>query len=496
MSDYDEQFDENLIDNNNNIDDDQSYNNNECTTSYVNWNSPLSDCIFEDPDNMILFSEAMKHHNLWHDALIYNICIESNINFFRFMFYNDEEFTNKFNVSLLFKSIELNNDEAINLLLEKYPDIIYKTEVRGDYITTNILHYLANSDYLDLFKTIAAKNPKALYQKDNTEYNSYPLNYIIKNKSDDSLSIEIVKECIEYDNYDPNYGDMLINLSCQYPNFDFQLYILEKINTNEDHVNKMLIILMQYDSRSNYKIIEILLRDYGADPNKYYDDIDYDISSVKIACQHESYEILLLLEKYGGNLNNSELLLHCGEHYDCKIIKYLVDNYNLNLDIYNENEGCTYPILIFSDYSDLDNYDICEYIIDHDIDFTAVNFEGDSFLHLWTRRTTINGHQSDNNKMKMIFKLIERGADPYHINNDGDYFFNYEHSFIDDRLLFSYDEYKELHDYGIDLTLPNGNDENLLDILCNFYDGDEEYSEEYNKLYELFADICGMVRSD
>lgn len=475
----------------------------------------LNDSIFKNSDTMVLLSETMKHHNLWIDSLIYKICYEQNIIFFQFIF-QDYEFTTKFNVQFLFNCIKNNNHEAIDMLLDRYPDIIYthirNTDSYGCH--ENILHCLGRSNNLNLFRIIAVKNPQALFQKWNLYYplNYLTLNYLADNKFIEDLLDNTIRECLEYENDNSEYINMIYSIAIKCPTLTTKLIIFEKLKNHQIYINKLLFdfIELNYD-KLKYEIIEILLRDYNADPNiidtkynhcrEYEEYEEYDMNAVECACYNEEFEILLLLERYNGNLNNQKLVFECINHNNRQIVKYLRDNYNLDFNIMVRDNMCTFAINLFN-YYELCNIDICKYIVDCDIDFSALNHDNKSFLHLWVkkRNTDVNTTKIyTSEKMNMIFKLIEYGVNPYHKDVDGDCFFNLKSNSYNKILIFTYDEYKILHEHGIDLTIPNGKNHNLLDILCDFrnksyYESDNR-KIEYNNLYNLFVNELNMTLS-
>lgn len=483
--------------------------------------------IFSNND-MFLLSELIKHHDLCNDLISDHICVESKIEFFKFIFSNDQEFITKFNTKCLFLCIKNNNYEVMNILLERYPEIIYSIEIDSHNYPKNILHYLGKSKYPDLFRTIAARYPQALTQKGYN--NCYPLTNLIENDLDKHLIDDIVRECLEYgDENDSKYLGMIYRIVIKLSNLTTQCIIFEKLKKYQILIDQLLIDFIElanykFKYESLYETIEILLRDYDADPNKHRNN--YGVNAVEIACNNEEYEILLILEKYNGNLNNQKLIEECAGNNKRTIIKHLKDNYDLDLNVKFRNSEYTLAIDIFERCESY-NSDACEYLSDCDIDFTAVNYIGDSFLHLWIKKCDSDVFADEfaltNMKMKMIFKLIDRGVDPYHKNMNGDCFFNIKPRTIYDMLYLTYDEYKMLHEYGIDLTILNEDNHNLLDILCKFYndkmdrhnkkleiyykyddneswDEDDEYYDnlttEYNKMYNLFANELNMTLSE
>lgn len=490
----------------------------------------LCSFIFNNENNMIPLSEAMKYHNLWNMILINNICIKSNIIFFKFMFYNDDEFIDKFNILFLFQCIKNNNREAVDMLLDRYPEIIYNNVSDSWGCLKNILHYISKSNWLDLFKIIAARYPQALIQKGR----KYPLCNLIENvyeKHSIDDTIKICLDCLEYCDNDPEYINMIYNIADKCHDLNTRIFIFEKLKNHQDLIDKLLINFIEYfqniklipgsgfkyrsDSQLEYlyESIEILLRDYNANPNKIYDEYHvqfldheyYNVSAVGNACYYEAFEILMLLERYNGNLNNQELASKCTYHNNRKIIEYLKNNYNLNFNVMDDNNEYTIAINLFTNHTE--NYDACEYIIECDIDLTALGHNGQSFIHLWIMKIINNNNKRENmhEKMNMIFKLIDRGVDPYHKDNNGDYFFSMKARRFDDmHFLFTHDEYIMLHQHGIDLTLPNGNGCNLLDILhergidlmgeTKFY-GNDLSIQRYDKLYNLFANEFKMTLS-
>lgn len=481
--------------------------------------------IFVDNNNMILFSETMKHHHLWDPSKINNICIKSNIDFFKFMFDNHHEFVSKFDTLLLFKSIEHDNYEAVHMMLERYPDIIYKTNIIRYETSENILNVLSRSECFnfDLFQSIAKKNPKAILSDKNT---GCPLVVVIYNNYSEDGIDDFIMKCLEYyeDKNDPKYINTIFDIASRCLNLNMQITMFEKLKHDQNLIDKLLIKCIQSYcdasvSESKFvpctiKTIETLLKDYNADPNNKYKNKN----AVEIACSSEEYELLLLLEKFNGNLNNQDLILLCNEHGNGKVVKYLKDNYNLDLNVVVDNGKYTFVQYAFSgNYSY--NAKMCEYLIDCDVDFTTINSNGQSFLHLWAKKISIDIYDisnekyplisdDENDKMKIIFRLIDHGVNPYLKDNNGDYFFNIKHKFDYYPFIFTYNEYRMLYERGIDLTLKNKKGYNLLDILHNFCNKNNKdnknnkgnskrlWYSKYQLLYDLFTNELNMVLSE
>lgn len=282
----------------------------------------------------------------------------------------------------------------------------------------------------------------------------------------------IIRYCINNLKVDDN---ILINIITDKTPDDIRMSVYDRIKSNKDTINKLLYWMV---NDKNLREIEILLKEYKANPIVMYDfDKRFETNCVHIACMKGRLDILKLLEDNGANLNSPHVIDICVYHNDdYEIIKYLKDIYNINFDCdviiinddynYGDDEYLKLPLMHAVVKSNR-SYDFIKYMICHDdSDIHCLDYEGNTLLHTLSKRRWLPGPNITNEQIfDLITDLIEFGVDTTKTNNAGFYFFQLKCQ----QNNFSSDDFKKLHELGIDLSLTDSKGRNVLDyFMKNF----------------------------
>lgn len=367
------------------------------------------------------------------------------------------------------------NYSIINRILGNYPDAINHINNYGD----TVLHTVSRNPDIDLFIKLADLCPDNV-----TVYNSNCNN-----------SLELM--AYEYDNLDSNKFNCLLKYCFERFTFESKTFIsilnenmtdeivttiFEHVKDDFEIINKLLATAIKL---KRFEWTELLLKKYGANPN--FKINEYGMTFVHYVCEYEMFDFLKLLEKYDGILNAPGIIDVCIKNQGCEIIKYLDDNYgidvNIHISYYKTLNDFNYLVYmddaeddIYVDEDDIyvDEYDyfndcsednkislidmlienniysdLFYYIINHpSFNIHEIDEYGNTFLHK-LREHHYPIFDTDSKVIDIIIHLIKLGVNYAHKNEDGLYFFqNYNQEIV-----FNKDVLDRFHSEGIYLKL-------------------------------------------
>ena len=346
----------------------------------------------------------------------------------------------EFSVSSLIKNRDL---EKLESMIE-YHTFLGKNAKNGE---KNIMHYICNLSNYPAFVKFFDLYPDLMSKK--TKYGEFPISCLrwgqIKLKEINNM---IVSHYLSSDEF-IEWNILQCIMSCFLTNDNIFL-VVQRIINDRDKLGWMLYRLIEYISS---EILEYFLK-IGVDPN--YIDPESNRSLICCACtSRDNDDFFYILEEAGAVIDHSVLFHYCNMD-NLKLVKYIREKYNLDI---NQITSCCnnmpivyYLALVHDSYNQFDATSVFVYLLnDPDVDVTSTYDRGMTLLHMIYSNET---HCDD--RVTIIKKLIERGVDPYAMDQNYKCFFHLSYCIAD---------FRDTDALGIDLSFGSDNVNNLKFII-------------------------------